>query len=570
MTLDLTYPGVLKLFGYHAVPGRLESRAFLGWFLENYFRLDGATVDDCICDGPDDRGVDGIYVDTTREVVFVFQAKLFQGPNKTLGDGTLREFSGTLGQFLTPQSISALAAGTGNLELKGLLESEEVAAKVGDGYAIRGICITNVALDSNGELFRGNNDQIDVYDSARLNADWLPLGDVDPVNQEMSFHLDGLGVIQYTTPDTSVYIASLRGSELISLAGIENQSLFAWNVRQSLGRTKVNRAIAENVAQLGEHKNFMLYHNGLTVLATDVHLDLENDVLRINRYSVVNGAQSLSTLYDKKMSVTDELRLLTRVVALDPSTDLAAKITRNSNNQNSIGARDMQSNSVIQKRLKEDFARTFPRQYGYEIKRGEKLPESEIITNEEAARVLLAFDLEQPWSCHQAYRYFDDLHADIFGRPIVTAARIVGLMALKDAVVGGLQALDNQLAARYSVTPYFMMYLTKQALILDQVGCAFAQDPGRFVLEGGRERLERSLRPVVDDLVIDFNAELKERAEEGRPFDHKRELKSPSAVRALRGEIIPGYEKALKRQRASSFTYEWETALAAAGTEDTD
>lgn len=555
--LDLTYPAILEMFGKHNVQGRTESRAFLGWFLEHYFRLDQLHVEDSICDGSDDKGVDGLYVDETLEVIYVFQTKLFQNANKTLGDSGLREFGGTLGQFDSEASVTGLAQSTGNVELQHLLDAEEVGKKVAQGYEVRGVLVTNVPLDANGAAYCANHGRLAVYDRQRLQSDWLPLGDSEPVHKEVTFHLDGLGHIEYKTPSATAYIVSLQGSELVELAGIESQALFAWNVRQSLGRTKVNKAIAENVAALSEHKNFMLYHNGLTILATDVQLDAEQDVLRMNHYSVVNGAQSLTTLFEKKGAITEELRLLARVVNLDPTTDLAAMITRNSNNQNAIGARDLQSNSTIQKRLKEDFRRSFGSEFEYEIKRGEQSSAERTITNEEAARVLLAFDLEQPWSCHQAYRYFDDLHSEIFGRPVVTAERILGLIAVRDAVVASLPALDNQLVARYSVTPFFVVYLVRQALQLDPSGKEFCQDPGRFVREKGFDAVRDAVRAVADDLIVDLNAELNEREETGNPFDHKRELKSANAVRALRGEIIPGYQKALNRNRASSFSDEW-------------
>ena len=47
-TLQLGYPQILKLFGIHAMKERTESRAFLAWFLENYYRLDETEVSDCI------------------------------------------------------------------------------------------------------------------------------------------------------------------------------------------------------------------------------------------------------------------------------------------------------------------------------------------------------------------------------------------------------------------------------------------------------------------------------------------------------------------------------------------
>jgi restriction endonuclease Mrr len=254
-SLNLTYPGILDHFGKHKVSGRTDSRAFLGWFLENYFRLEQLRVEDSICDGPDDKGIDGIYVDSTLEVIYVFQAKLMQKDSRTLGDSALREFTDTLGQFNSPQSVKALADSTSNVELKNLILDEDLAAKIETGYEVRGIFLTNAALDHNGNSFLSTNGQITVYDRARLKNDWLPIGDTEPVEKEIAFHLDGLGHIEYKTENATVYVVSLRATELVQMAGIESQALFEWNVRQSLGRTKVNRAIAESVASPAEHKN---------------------------------------------------------------------------------------------------------------------------------------------------------------------------------------------------------------------------------------------------------------------------------------------------------------------------
>lgn len=358
-SLDLSYPSILGHFGKHRVSGRTDSRSFLGWFLENYFRLEQLHVEDSICDGPDDKGIDGIYVDSTLEVIYVFQAKLSQNDSRTLGDTALKEFAGTLRQFDSQQSVKALAEATRNVELKNLILDENLAVKIEAGYEVQGVFLTNAALDGNGESFLSMNSQINVYDRTRLQNDWVPISDTVPVEKSIAFHLDGLGNIEYKTENATVYVVSLRATELVRMAGIDSQALFAWNVRLSLGRTKVNRAIAESVASPAEHKKFMLYHNGLTVLATNVDLDEEADELRIDRYSVVNGAQSLSTLYEKRSVVTEDLRLLARVIKLDPTSDLATMITRNSNNQNAIGPRDLQSNSVIQKRLQEDFRKVF-------------------------------------------------------------------------------------------------------------------------------------------------------------------------------------------------------------------
>lgn len=534
------------------VPGRLESRAFLAWFLEHFYRLDENEAQDTVCDGPDDKGIDGIYINANLERVDVFQTKLYQNTEKTIGDTVLKEFVGTLSQLRNKESIDELMLTTSNIELKGLLEEHEIANLVQSGYEIRGVFLTNVLKDANTTTFLRTNQQITVYDASHLQSNWIAPGDSTPVSESVTFNLDGLGAIKYTTLEAEMFVAPLLAEELVKLGGLENQELFAWNVRQALGKTKVNKAIAESVKKADEHKNFLLYHNGLTILTETAVL--ENDQLTIDGYSVVNGCQSLSTLYENRDGISSELRLLTRVIKLPPHEDLAAKITRHSNNQNAINARDLQSNSTLQRRLQTEFREVFGDEIGYEIKRGESTNANKSITNEQAARLLLAFNLEQPWSCHQAYRLFDDLHSEIFGRPDVDAYRIAVLDTLQNTIQSALESFGDQLVAQYNLTQYFVVYLVRRALESDERGKELIQNPKALWEQEGAERLATAFGAVVDDLLVDFDAELEEKREAGFPLDHKRELKSPNAVRALSNEILPSYEKSIRRNRTSSFS----------------
>ena len=107
VSLNLSYPEILAFLSEHLATGRTESRAFLAWFLENYYRLETVVAQDCICDGPDDKGIDGIYVDNNLETITLFQSRLFQNTDKTIGDRALREFGGSVGQFVEPDGVEA-------------------------------------------------------------------------------------------------------------------------------------------------------------------------------------------------------------------------------------------------------------------------------------------------------------------------------------------------------------------------------------------------------------------------------------------------------------------------------
>jgi AIPR protein len=82
------------------------------------------------------------------------------------------------------------------------------------------------------------------------------------------------------------------------MTGISDQSLFAYNVRGPLGRTQVNRDIVSSITNKGRHKEFPLFHNGITVIARDVNNN--SDALTVSGYYVVNGCQSLTALFDIK------------------------------------------------------------------------------------------------------------------------------------------------------------------------------------------------------------------------------------------------------------------------------
>lgn len=558
--LDLSYPNVLQRLERHLGQGRTESRAFLAWFLENFYRLEEFSAHDAICDGPDDKGIDGIYIDSNFERIDVLQSKLYQNSSKTLGDTSLKSFVGALVQLQSREGIEQIINATSNQELANLLKDSNLADLIERGYRIRGVFVTNANRDSSADQYLQHQPDLMLYDATKLIASYVPSGSSAPVATPAIFDVSGFDVIDYKTGDARALFAPLLASELTQLDGIASTKLFAWNLRQSLGKTKVNKEISNSIAEQREHKNFLLYHNGLTILCSNI--ERLPDQITISGYNVVNGCQSLSSLYEKRSLITDELRVLVRLVELAPDSDLARDITRRSNNQNPINARDLQSNSSLQQRIQNEFTREYSNQVFYKIKRGEQSDFPLIIENENAARILLAFDLEQPWLCHQTYKLFDELHTDIFARPVVNAHRILTLYRVYEILIDASSSIDNQLMGRYGLTKFFLLYLLKEALKHDDRGIDFCRTPEKYLLsQDGENRLCQVIQNIVKDLIVDLNAEVKEREDSDNPFDYKRELKGATAVKKIVKDIIPAYQKAVNRGRAAAFGAEWDSTI---------
>jgi hypothetical protein len=557
---DLNYQNVLALAAKHIDKGRGESAAFLNWFLENVFTLDDVDADDSICDGNYDQGIDAIYVSEVDQEIILFQSKLHQNAVKTLGDVLLKEFVGSLGQFDTAEKALGIAASTKNAELKKLIERTKIADRLKSGFSLRGVFVTNSAGDENAINFLAAHPFITLYDRTRIADEYIDIDAPEGVEGVSKLSVFESSMIVYEAgADATMYQFLTLASDLVSLAGIGDHSLFAQNVRLPLGNTPVNRGIRESLADQATHSKFPLFHNGVTILCNNAEILDDGAGLSITNYVVVNGAQTVTTLYGGRDKIGPDLRIPVRVIELKGKPDLARTITQISNNQNSIKSRDLKANHHIQSRIKSEFGKHYGGEFDFLIKRGETTTAKVAINNEEAGALLLAFDLRRPWSCHQLYRIFEDDYGDVFGRPEVSANRILFVWVLGQIVSSKLGMIKNPALARYRLTRFFLLYVLSRLLGEDAAGIKLFKVPAQATsIEGWADKLAKALDPILSSIIIDFNYEV---AQAGDTFDYKSELKSPNRVRERADELLKSYEKEVAKGKMPIFQELWEEQL---------
>ncbi|NTJ41943.1 hypothetical protein G6L28_04920 [Agrobacterium larrymoorei] len=538
---ELQYENLKSVINSFEDKGREEARSFLNWFLENIFRLDPIEADDCICDKPNDRGIDAIYVDDNQNEILVLQGKIKQRES-SIGDGPLRELAGTITQIETVEAVDALIAGGGNEDLKNLLLRLKIRDLVSNGYSVIGSFVSNQPLDENGREFAVQHGRIRVYDRNRISSEYIDIEADGGVDDTFSFDLSYVEPLQIKTKSgVSSYVLPVQARELVRMSGIDDGTLFSQNVRQSLGNTKVNKAMKESVADKGQHQFFPLYHNGVTILCK--RAEIFGSKLNISQYVVVNGAQSISTFKKAENSLSDDLRVIAKIIELDDS-NLAKAITINSNNQNAIKPRDLKSTNEVQIRLKHEFEEQFLNRFEYEIKRGQTTSEGvEVITNEEAGRLLLAFDLLEPESCHQVYKLFDDKYTEIFARPAVTAARIVFLSELMKIISNNMPHIEYRPLSKYGLTRFFLLSVLSEMFKKDADINSYIRNPQKLLGEKF-ENFGSAVSDALRSMIIDLNYEVKQR---GDAFDYKGDLKSPAKIRELREELLKSYEKEIAK-----------------------
>lgn len=556
--ISLEYPNLLTLFPQHIHPKRNESASFLIWYFENYYRLDTLEAVDSVCDQHGDKGVDGIYVNEVDNTIDVFQSRISQKRNSSVGDAPLKEFFGTLSQFTTKEGLENLLKTAGNAQVATLIRRLDLLTKIAS-YDIRGIYLCNLDLDTNGTAYLATTPTMIFIGKTKLEATFLSDKRTEPISAPVVLDVAGFSAAEYIVDATTrAVIVPVKAKELTALQGIADQSLFDRNVRGSLGNTKVNRDIVNSIRDPTVHKIFPLFHNGITIICRQ--MTQTSDKITIDEYFVVNGCQSLNSLFENQKHLTDNLRILTKIILMDVASDLAEKVTRFSNNQNGTKARDFKSNNSIQVRLQNEFSRLYLNRYVIEVKRGEKLPTGEVISNEDAGLYLMAFDLKEPWATHRKYQVFDDKYADIFGRPEVTADRIVFCHSLMSCIQEATPRINNQLFGKYILTRYALLYILRLILDADDIGKEMIRRPSEFVRDlNMQKRLVRCLRSIVNDIVIDVNGEVDPL---GDDFDYRDKLRDADWVNQLARAVVSNHLKLVQRSRIQSFKAEWEKSTA--------
>lgn len=164
--------------------------------------------------------------------------------------------------------------------------------------------------------------------------------------------------------------------------------LFGHNLRESLKpkSSKSYRGMKDTILRCP--KNFWYYNNGITIIAEDVDLQRDDGGevvgVRLKRFSIVNGAQTTSSLglilqeagRNRDQHLEGSLKkafVIARILKVsDPDTENAIAIYNNT--QNPITSRDMVANNIEQKALYERLIDTSYPQIFMEIRRGSKVP----------------------------------------------------------------------------------------------------------------------------------------------------------------------------------------------------
>ena len=524
-----------------------DGQRFVAWYLRNIHNLDTIETKDCITDGTDDKQIDAVYIDNEASIIYIVQGKFYSG--STVSADPLREVLASWVQIKDLQKLQENA----NKKLK--IKINEMSTALEDDYEI---CFE---LITTSELTKAAKDDLQAFQkeiseddsiSASLvvvDNDTLKFKYDEALNKSRpyinhEFRIDSSKCMELMIGGIKAVIAAIPLKECIRIPGIKDGSLFRKNVRQSLGTSnKVNKGIASTLKN--DAQDFFFLHNGITAICSQVNM--QDDILSVKEINVVNGCQSLSTIYSCSETVknSDEGYIMFRFYEISEPKK-ADRISTCTNSQSAVKARDLRSNDKYVLAMKKAYELCYTDGY-FITKRGESADPARYNTNHivsltELGKQLIAWHSQRPTISYSETKIFDKYFDQLF-RKDYAPQNIQALNELSKAVSirwnnGNSLGLNDSLLAMKAYAPHHHLYA------ISVFFCEVNKMPESV------PNPEKAYKALVDNNLLDtivdmagqclnmaFENASSEAVENGKIFSPQNWIKAKGSLKDLRAAI---------------------------------
>lgn len=385
---DLGFTALKSPNDVNNIDSKAKGRAFLKFYLnmifKHYYSIDSDVIEQGIIDNAYDKGIDFIAID--EEKVYIVQTKYGYKDLKQLED------------FINlPQNLKTnFYQSTANSELKAYIK--EIKNIKNPEYNL--LYVTTERVDEREQKYyeekaKANNVQFSIIDCSKLRLEYesvKTMGDNPP--ETVSFNLGQEDYMELSIEPNETIVITQKGSKLRAIYQKPEcrERLFNLNIRQWLGKNSVNRGMIETIDC--EPNKFFYYNNGITAICENYTINEETKTLKCDKFQVVNGAQTLTTIAKQPDSAdVSSVKVLIKIVKADKyisgdrESSLAANIVKNNNSQNVIKSIDFRSNDSIQiaienkvKEYKLKYPLDYPMSQTVAYKRKRRLNESKVKT----------------------------------------------------------------------------------------------------------------------------------------------------------------------------------------------
>jgi hypothetical protein len=365
--------------------GISRSRALAAWYAINFYDLD---EDDALeaaeVDGGNDQGIDIVFADSASQKIVVIQAHCPENIEKNCPKNKFDAAVASLPYLKNPE----------NLRNSGRSDLAEIVEDLIKTYPEYGFRIGLITLGLNNESIESavsaqnamhSNEELEYFFLSQhdLESSYTALIDAEGGVTEDDFSFDS---DHYKDKGEfgSAWIGTVNSDELLRLYEKYENRLFAGNVRLYLGDRK--GGINEQIIKTAKEKagQFWALNNGITIVADSVEQTANSKTLKLKRFSIVNGCQTTSCLYQ---SGKTKAKVLARIIAA--SAGVKNEIIRYNNSQNAVKIWAVRATDNIQEQLRNEFKehniKYAPKQEGTRQKRSLKIIELDKVSQYLAA-----------------------------------------------------------------------------------------------------------------------------------------------------------------------------------------
>lgn len=524
-----------------------DGQRFVAWYLRNIYNLDTYETKDCITDGAGDKQIDAVYIDNQSCTIYIIQGKFYSG--NAIDAEPLRE---VLSSWIQIKDLVHLQEGA-NHKLQ--VKINEMSTALDDDYEICFELITTSELTESAksdlsafqkELAESETLQanLNVIDNETLKYRYDDALNKNRPYINHEFALEEGKYMELNIGNTKAIIVALPLKDCIKIPGIKDGSLFRKNVRQSLGTgNKVNKGIAQTIKK--NAGDFFFLHNGITAICSQ--MNIRNNVLSVKELNVVNGCQSLSTIFSCSESAkkADDAYIMFRFYEIS-NADRADNISTSTNSQSAVKARDLRSNDKAVLAMKKAYEQFYTDGY-FITKRGEKVDTvkyntSHVVNLTDLGKQLIAWHSQRPTISYSETKIFDKYFDQLFHREyepenIQALNNIFSSLSdkwNKDNPMG----LNETLLAMKAYAPYHHLYaisviLCEMNKMNDSVPCpsvSLKKMTGANLLDSMIDMAGNCLNMAMENASA-------EAAENNKMFVPQNWIKSKASLKDIRGAI---------------------------------
>ena len=532
-----------------------DGQRFVAWYLRNIHNLDIVETKECITDGAGDKQIDAVYIDNQDCIIYIIQGKFYSG--NTVDAEPLRE---VLASWVQIKDLKTLQDNA-NDKLK--VKINEIAQAIEEDYSICFELITTATLTQSAysdflafqkQLNEDENLSANIYlvDKETLQFKYDEALNKNRPYINFDFHVDKDKCMQIDLDGTKAVIAAIPLKDCIQIPGIHDGSLFRKNVRQSLGTSnKVNKGIAKTLKH--NSQDFFLLHNGITAICSKI--TLEGDTLSTKELNIVNGCQSLSTIYASSESVKNSNGgyVMFRFYEIE-NPEKADSISISTNSQSAVKARDLRSNDKAVLSMKKAYEQKYTDGY-FITKRGETVNTAKFNTNHiinltDLGKQLIAWHSQRPTISYSETKIFDKYFNQLFYKDY-SPENMQALNELYKAVIEKWNSenpmnLNPTLLAMKAYAPYHQLYaISVYFCEINRMPESVPNPTKALELLKNNNLLDKVIDMAGNSLNMAFESASAETTDNGKIFSPQNWIKAKASLRNIR-EAVRNQMGALK------------------------